>query len=89
MSAGNSTEALHHDGDFKQKELSHNISDSVISDKKLPKKRKPGRVKGPHKSRESLGRPTILDIDTKNQQQESDINANNQQSIKGRHHLLR
>ena len=71
LSAGNSTEALNqYDDGFVKRKLTHNISDSVIVDKeyKRSKKRKPERVKGPHKSRENLGRPTILDVDMINQQ---------------------
>lgn len=73
LSAGNSTENLNQDDDFGRRKLTHNISDSVIIDNeyKRSKKRKPERVKGPHKSRENLGRPTILDVDMKNQQQPS------------------
>lgn len=77
LSAGNSTEALNQaddDDDFGQRKLIHNISDSVISpfsEHKQSKKRKPERIKGPHKSRESLGRPTILEVEIMNQQQDS------------------
>ena len=55
-----------------RRKLTHNTSDSVITDEyRRSKKRKPERIKGPHKSRENLGRPTILDVDMKNQQQSS------------------
>lgn len=74
LSAGNSSEALNHSDDgMGETKLKHNTSDSVISDsqyKHSAKKRKPERIKGPHKSRESLGRPTILDIDVKSQHQQ-------------------
>ena len=55
-----------------RRKLTHNISDSMITDEsRRSKKKKPERIKGPHKSRENLGRPTILDVDIKNQQQPS------------------
>ena len=70
MSATNSIEALNQDDNFgRRKKLSHNTSDSVIVDNKRSKKRKPERIKGPHKSRENLGRPTILDVDMMGQQE--------------------
>ena len=71
MSAGNSTEALNQDEEpAVRRKLTHNISDSLLTDEsRRSKKRKPERIKGPHKSRENLGRPTILDVDMKNQQQ--------------------
>jgi len=52
--------------------LSKKSSDGVTSDdeNRQSKKKKPGRVKGPHKSRENLGRPTILDTDLTQQQED-------------------
>lgn len=77
MSAGNSTEALNQDTDFEHRRLKHNISDSVIPNReqKPAKKRKPERVRGPHKSRENLGRPTILDVDMKQQPVEGEYHS--------------
>lgn len=50
-----------------ENKLAKNSSDGVTSDgdsaSRRSKKKKQGRVKGPHKSRENLGRPTILDTD--------------------------
>ena len=55
-----------------RRKLIHNISDSLITDEqRRSKKKKPERIRGPHQSRENLGRPTILDTDIKNQQQSS------------------
>ena len=55
-----------------RRQLTYNISDSLITDEhKRSKKKKPERIRGPHQSRENLGRPTILDSDIKSQQQSS------------------
>lgn len=72
MSATNSIEALNQDNSFgHRKTLTHNTSDSVIAGNKRSKIRKQERIKGPHKSRENLGRPTILDVDMMSQQESS------------------
>ena len=70
LSAGNSSNEALNRGGTPENKLSRNLSDGVTSDdeNRRSKKKKPGRVKGPHKSRENLGRPTILDADLKQQQ---------------------
>ena len=51
--------------------MSRNLSDVTSDDEnRRSKKKKLGRVKGPHKSRENLGRPTILDTDLTLQQED-------------------